>query len=157
MKTYYTLLDAIAGHFRANGITYTVRNQNPQELTEDKFVRFPVAIVNPAGFMLNEHAIKVKLSVMCLGQVDYFETDDEFLRQDNSIEVLNDQMVVMLKFLNSLKKGALYDEGYHLDYPADVEVEAINFAFNDKVIGWSVEVDIVMPNDITHCVGKPKN
>jgi hypothetical protein len=149
---YLTLLDAVKQHFRGNGMTRTVRNGNIVELIEDKNLLYPVAFVDVASYKVEEYCIKMTLLVQCLDITRGFETTDEFWRRDNSPEAINEQFIVMTKFLNSLSsKGDLHRAGYVIDEEDSPDVESVNMAHDNHIVGWSVEVPIRMANTISHC------
>lgn len=149
---YLSLLEAIRQHFRGNGLTNTVRNGNVLEIDEDKAVEFPAAFVDVISYMVEENRLKMTVLVQCLDQTRHFETTDQYWRNDNVPEVMNEQFIVMTQFLNSLSsKGPLHKLGYQTLEDELPTVEAVNFAHDNLIVGWSAEITIQMKNDVSHC------
>ena len=77
------------------------------------------------------------------------ETTDIFRGNDNEHDVLNTQLAVANKLIETLRSGDLYTTKYQLD--GAVSCEPFYDRFENEVAGWVATMDILIPNDINIC------
>ena len=112
---------------------------------------FPLShfIVNNAT--LNGSVWQFNMSLLCMDIVDESKEDvtDKFLGNDNEQDVLNTQMAVINRLLELLRRGDLHSDLYQLE--GSPTIEAFFDRFENKVAGWTLSFDVLIPNDITIC------
>jgi alpha-amylase/alpha-mannosidase (GH57 family) len=74
---------------------------------------------------------------------------DKFLGNNNEQDVLNTQLAVINRLLELLRRGNLRDELYELT--GTPNVEPFTDRFENKVAGWTLSLDVLIPNDMTIC------
>ena len=152
MKQVYNILDTVKSHFEANGITNRVTYGGQFDIDLDKTQIFPIAHVDILEATYDERVIVFKLIVMCLGWVDKTkqeDPDDTFYGADNQQDVLNTQFVAITNFVNSLRRGDLYESNIRL-YEEPV-VEMLQNLGENQLAGWGGEIQVQMRNDISIC------
>jgi hypothetical protein len=77
------------------------------------------------------------------------ETVDIFKGSTNEQNILNTQLGVINKVVQVLKRGTLYTNKYQLD--GDPSCEPFFDRFENELVGWSANMDIIINNDITIC------
>jgi hypothetical protein len=70
-------------------------------------------------------------------------------RANNEQEVQNTQLAIASRLMAKLQRGTLYENKYQLGGSATLDpfVER----FENKLAGWSMTFDILIPNDMTIC------
>ena len=77
------------------------------------------------------------------------DVTDKFLGNNNEQDVLNTQMAVIGRLMELLRRGDLFTELYQLD--GQPSLEAFVDRFDNKVAGWAVTFNVIVPNDMTIC------
>jgi hypothetical protein len=77
------------------------------------------------------------------------DVTDKFIGNDNEQDVLNTQMAVINRLLELLRRGDLHTELYQLD--GSPTIESFFDRFENKLAGWTLTFDVLIPNDMTIC------
>ena len=154
MKQVYEVLDKVKDQFLANGITKKVSFGDNYAFDNDKTTIMPIAHMNLVDATYGEHVIVFRVVVICLDWVNKFKVvddDDDFFGSDNLHDVLNTQFLAITKFVNSLRRGPLYEDGLQLAEDITPTTEMFNSIGDNQLAGWGVEVGIQMRNDLSIC------
>ena len=154
MRQVYNLLDSLKDHFEANGITNKVTFGDAYEFDIDKTTMMPLAHINLLGMTYRGRTVVYRVAILCLDWVDQskeVDNDNDFYGSTNLHDVLNGQNVVVLKFLESLRRGDLYNEQIRLFEDTEPQAEAFQDTGDNRLAGWGIEVQIEMPNDVSVC------
>ena len=149
--TYFDLVTKIKEHFDADPIVTTCTQGDIFRVDLSKQTLFPLAhiIVNNASF--EENIIRYNISIICMDVVDFSkdETTDVFEGNNNEMYVLNTQMQVLNRVYEILRRGDLHTEGFQVD--GSPTSEPFTDRFENVVAGWTLSLDIILPNDMTSC------
>jgi hypothetical protein len=77
------------------------------------------------------------------------ETTDIFVGNDNEQDVLNTQLGLLTRVINTLQRGDLFTELYQVE--GDVSCEPFVDRFENKLAGWAATFDVIIQNDMTIC------
>ena len=77
------------------------------------------------------------------------ETTDNFIGNDNEQDVLNTQLSILNRLMALLQRGDLYTEGYQVE--GQVGCEPFVDRFDNKLAGWTLTFDVLIPNGMTIC------
>jgi hypothetical protein len=152
MKQVYNVLDNVKAHFESNGITNRVTYGTQFELDTDKTQIMPIAHLDILDVTYDNRVIVFRMLVMCLGWVDkvkVVDPDDTFYGDDNQQDVLNTQLAAMTRFINSLRRGDLYENNIRLY--EEPTAEMLQDLGENQLAGWGAEVQIQVPNDTSIC------
>jgi hypothetical protein len=72
-----------------------------------------------------------------------------FEGNDNLLDVLNEQLAIAQRLVSSLKRGDLFSNLVQID--GDPLCEPFTDRFENKVAGWTLTFDIIVPNDMSIC------
>jgi hypothetical protein len=100
----------------------------------------------------NEDSIlRYNISILSMDIVDISKDEvvDLFIGNNNEQDVLNTQLVVLNKLVQVLRGGDLYTSLYQLD--GSPSFEPFMDRFENEVAGWTLSLDVIVPNDITIC------
>jgi hypothetical protein len=115
---------------------------------------FPLSHFFVRNVSMTEHTLRVTVSLLFLDIVDYtkdFNADDLGDRQDSSnlIDVYNTQLQIANALVSDLRRGDLYRDKYQL--VGNPLCEPFKDRFENELAGWSLEVTIDIPNNISVC------
>jgi hypothetical protein len=151
MQGFYNLTTKIKDTLALDAFVNTVTYGDIFEIDLNKQDIFPLShfIVNTAT--LNGSTWNFSLSLLCMDLVDESKADvtDKFLGNNNEQDVLNTQMAVIGRLMELLRRGDLFTELYQLD--GQPSLEAFVDRFDNKVAGWAVTFNVLVPNDMTIC------
>jgi hypothetical protein len=151
MQGFYNITTKIKETLALDDFVNTVTYGDIFEIDLNKQDIFPLShfIVNSAT--LNGSVWQFNISLLCMDIVDESKEDvtDKFLGNDNEQDVLNTQMAVINRLLELLRRGDLYTDLYQLE--GTPQIEAFFDRFENKVAGWTLSFDVLIPNDMTIC------
>jgi hypothetical protein len=151
MQGFYNITTKIKETLALDDFVNTVTYGDIFEIDLNKQDIFPLShfIVNSAT--LNGSVWQFNMSLLCMDIVDESKEDvtDKFLGNDNEQDVLNTQMAVINRLLELLRRGDLHTDLYQLE--GAPQIEAFFDRFDNKVAGWTLSFDVLIPNDMTIC------
>jgi hypothetical protein len=151
MQGFYNLTTKIKETLALDDFVNTITYGDIFEIDLNKQDIFPLShfIVNSAT--LNGSVWQFSLSLLCMDIVDESKEDvtDKFLGNDNEQDVLNTQMAVINRLLELLRRGDLNSELYQLE--GSPSIEPFVDRFENKLAGWTLTFDVLIPNTMTIC------
>lgn len=154
MTSIYDIITNIKSFLRENPIVNYVTYGDITQVDLNKTTMFPLAHFFVRNTTITEHAMRVTVSLLFLDIVDYtkdFNADDLGDRQDasNLIDVYNTQLQIANALVQDLRRGDLYRDKSQL--VGDPLCEPFKDRFENELAGWSMEVTIDIPNNISVC------
>ena len=151
MQGFYNLTTKIKDTLALDAFVNTVTYGDIFQVDLNKQDIFPLShfIVNSAT--LNGSTWQFSMSLLCMDIVDESKSDavDKFLGNDNEQDVLNTQMAVINRLLELLRRGDLHEELYQLT--GSPLIEPFVDRFDNKLAGWTLTFDVLIPNTMTIC------
>jgi oligoribonuclease NrnB/cAMP/cGMP phosphodiesterase (DHH superfamily) len=151
MQGFYNITTKIKETLALDDFVNTVTYGDIFEIDLNKQDIFPLShfIVNSAT--LNGSVWQFSMSLLCMDIVDESKEDatDKFLGNDNEQDVLNTQMAVINRLLELLRRGDLYSDLYQLE--GTPTIEPFVDRFDNKLAGWTLTFDVLIPNGMTIC------
>lgn len=154
MTSIYDIIEQIKGFLRAHPIVNYVTYGDITQVDLNKTTMFPLTHFFVRNTTITEHAMRVTVSLLFLDIVDYtkdFNADDLGDRQDasNLIDVYNTQLQIANALVQDLRRGDLYRDKYQL--VGDPLCEPFKDRFENELAGWSMDIVIDIPNNISVC------
>ncbi len=151
MQGFYNITNKIKETLALDAFVNTVTYGDIFEVDLNKQDIFPLShlIVNNASLLGN--VWQFNISILCMDIVDESKEDvtDKFIGNNNEQDVLNTQLAVINRLLELLRRGDLRNELYELT--GTPSVEPFVDRFENKVAGWTLTMDVLIPNDMTIC------
>ena len=112
---------------------------------------FPLGHIIINSVTIEEQVLRFNITLLTMDIVNMQkqETVDIFKGNTNEQDILNTQLGVINKVVQVLKRGTLYTNKYQLD--GDPVCEPFFDRFENELVGWSANMDIIINNDITIC------
>ncbi len=98
----------------------------------------------------NGSSLTYNVSILAMDIVDISKEDttDLFIGNDNEDDVLNDMQSLLLRVVARLQRGDLFTDLYQL---TSSSLEPFMDRFEDAVAGWTLTMDIEVPNGMSIC------
>ena len=148
---YFDIIDKLKTHFDADVLVNTVTQGNLFDIDLSKQTIFPLVhiIVNTAS--LESNVVRYNISILAMDIVDITkdETVSEFDGNDNELYVLNTQLQVLTRCYELLLRGDLWSDKFQID--GNPTCEPFVDRFENKLAGWTMTCDILIPNGMTIC------
>ena len=151
MTGFYYIVSTLRDYLKANGFTNTVSTGDIFEVDLAKQTIYPYVHIIVNNATPKENNISMNLSVLFMDIVDLSKEEalNVFDGNDNLLDVLNTQLTLANKMVSDLIRGSLYTNLVQLQ--GDALCEPFTDRFENKVAGWTVTFDLIVPNDITIC------
>ncbi len=150
MKAYYYVLEEIQKELLTIPLVTNVTTGNLDDIDNYKQTMFPLChiIVNSAS--PENNIIRFNISVIAMDIVDISKTatTDRFIGNDNEQDVLNTQMIVLLRLYEVLNRGSLNDRIEVDGFPS---MEPFTERFENYLAGWTMTFDVIMANEMSIC------
>ena len=148
---YFDIIDKLKTHFDGDVLVNTVTQGNLFDIDLSKQTIFPLVhiIVNTAS--LESNVVRYNISILAMDIVDITkdETVSEFDGNDNELYVLNTQLQVLTRCYELLLRGDLWCDKFQID--GNPTCEPFVDRFENKLAGWTMTCDILIPNGMTIC------
>ncbi len=148
---YFDIIDKLKAHFDGDVLVNTVTQGNLFDIDINKMDIFPLVhiIVNTAT--LESNVVRYNISILAMDIVDITkdETVNKFDGNDNELYVLNTQLQVLTRCYELLLRGDLWSDKFQID--GNPTCEPFVDRFENKLAGWTMTCDILIPNGMTIC------
>ena len=150
-RGFYLLTETIKTNLLADENVNTVTTGDITKIDLSKQTIYPLSHIIINNVTQEDQLLRFNISVFCMDIVDISkeETTDIFRGNTNEHDVLNTQLAVANKLIETLRGGDLYTTKYQLD--GTVSCEPFYERFENEVAGWVATMDILIPNDINIC------
>ena len=150
-RGFYLLTETIKTNLLADENVNTVTTGDITKIDLSKQTIYPLSHILVNNVSQEDQVLRFNISVFCMDVVDVSkdETTDTFVGNNNEHDVLNTQLAVINKLIETLRSGTLYQSKYQLD--GVVSCEPFYDRFENEVAGWVGTMDILIDNDINIC------
>ena len=154
MQGFYNLSDKIRETLQLDQYVNTVTYGDIFDVDLNKQTIFPLSHFMVTNAVLQESVWNFSISLLCMDIVEENKTfangiPDEFRGNNNEQDVFNTQLAVANRLLELLLRGDLYVDKYQLE--GDPTLEPFVDRFENKLAGWTVTFNVLIPNDMTIC------
>ena len=151
MKGFYNLTDKLKDTLLAEPFVNTVTFGSLDDVDLNKQTIFPLSHIIVNNTTVGSKTLTFNVSILAMDIVDISKeaTTDIFVGNDNEQDVLNTQLALLTRIINTLQRGDLYTELYQVE--GDVNCEPFVDRFENKLAGWAATFDVLVQNDMTIC------
>ena len=148
---YFDIIDKLKTHFDNDVLVNTVTQGSLFDIDINKQDIYPLVhiIVNTAS--LEGNVVRYNISILAMDIVDITKDEDvnKFDGNDNELYVLNTQLQVLTRCYELLLRGDLWTDKFQID--GNPTCEPFVDRFENKLAGWTMTTDILIPNGMTIC------
>ena len=151
MKGFYNVTDKLKDALIAEPFVNTVTFGSIDDVDLNKQTIFPLSHITVNNTIVGTKTLTFNISILSMDIVDISkdEVSDVFVGNDNEQDVLNTQLALQTRVINTLQRGDLYTDLYQIE--GDVTCEPFVDRFENKLAGWAATFDVVVQNDMTIC------
>lgn len=151
MKGFYNLTDKLKDTLLAEPFVNTVTFGSLDDIDLNKQTIFPLSHITVNNTTVSTNTLTFNISILSMDIVDISktETTDIFVGNDNEQDVLNTQLGLLTRVINTLQRGDLFTELYQVE--GNVSCEPFVDRFENKLAGWAATFDVIIQNDMTIC------
>ena len=154
MQGFYNLTNKIRETLQLDAFVKTITYGDLFEVDLNKQTIFPLSHFMVTGATMQSNVWSFNVSLLCMDIVDESKEfpqgiPTEFRGTSNEQDVLNTQFSVANRLLELLLRGDLYTQKYQLD--GQPTLEPFVDQFENKLAGWTVTFNVLIPNDMTIC------
>ena len=154
MQGFYNLSNKIRETLQLDAFVNTVTYGDIFDVDLIKQTIFPLSHFMVSGATMQSNVWNFSISLLCMDIVDESKNfaqgiPDEFRGNNNEQDVFNTQLAVANRLLELLLRGDLYVDKYQLD--GNPTLEPFVDRFENKLAGWTVSFNVLIPNDMTIC------
>ena len=154
MQGFYNLSNKIRETLQLDEFVNTVTYGDLMEVDLNKQTIFPLSHFMISGATMQSNVWNFSVSLLCMDLVNESKNyadgiPGEFRGSNNEQDVFNTQLAVANRLLELLLRGDLYVDKYQLD--GDPTLEPFVDRFENKLAGWTVTFNVLIPNDMTIC------
>ena len=151
MKGFYNLTDKLKDTLLAEPFVNTVTFGSLDDIDLNKQTIFPLSHITVNNTIVSTNTLTFNVSILSMDIVDISkaETTDIFVGNDNEQDVLNTQLDLLTRVINTLQRGDVFTELYQVE--GDVSCEPFVDRFENKLAGWVATFDVIVQNDMTIC------
>ena len=151
MNGFYYAVGTLRDHLKNGGFINTVSTGDIYDVDLAKQTIYPYVHIIVNNATPKENNLSFNISVLFMDLVDLSKSDNinVFDNNDNLLDVLNTQLALASRMISDLRRGDLYSNLVQLE--GDALCEPFTDRFDNKVAGWAVTFDLIVPNDMTIC------
>ena len=151
MKGFYNLTKKLKEALDAEPFVNTVSFGSLDDIDLNKQTIFPLSHIIVNNTTIETNTLTFNVSLLCMDIVDISkdEITDIYVGNDNEQDVLNTQLALQTRVINTLQRGDLYTELYQIE--GGVNCEPFVDRFENKLAGWAATFDVIVQNDMTIC------
>jgi hypothetical protein len=150
MKSYYYIIDKLREALLNEPFTNTVSVGSLDDIDNWKQSIFPLTHIIVNSVTPSSNVLTFNVSIIAMDVVDISKENviDKFIGNDNEQDVLNTQLIVLIRLCELIRRGYLNDE---MDLEADPTMEPFTERFENYLSGWTMTIDILVPNEMSIC------
>lgn len=151
MVGFYSITEVLRAELDSSPFVNTVTEGSIFEVDLNKQTIFPLSHIMVNNVTIEENVLRFNISVIAMDIVDVSkeQTTNLFIGNDNEQDVLNTQLAVCQRLAASLYNGSLSDTNYQLD--GTPSCEPFTERFENLLAGWTMTMDILVPNEMSIC------
>lgn len=148
---YFDIIDKLKTHFDGDVLVNTVTQGSLFDIDINKMDIFPLVHLTVNTASLEGNVVRYNISILAMDIVDITKDEDvnKFDGNDNELYVLNTQLQVLTRCYELLLRGDLWTDKFQID--GNPTCEPFVDRFENKLAGWTMTTDILIPNGMTIC------
>jgi len=151
MNGYYYIVNTLKTYLKNTGIINTVTIGDIFKVDLNKQTIYPLSHIIVNNAILSETTTSLNVSILLMDLVDEskFSIIDVWDGNDNEQDVLNTQLTLGTRLSSDLIRGSLFSN--LVQVTSAPNAEPFTDRFENKVAGWTLTFDVIIPNDMTIC------
>lgn len=151
MNGYFYIVNTLKTYLKANPFINTVSIGDIFAVDLNKQTMFPLSHIIVNNATLAEVTTSLNISILFMDIVDDSKSEitDIWEGNDNEQDVLNTRLAIVQRLVADLMRGSLYTS--QVVVSGEPNAEPFTDRFENKIAGWTLTFDVIVPNDMTIC------
>jgi hypothetical protein len=151
MNGYFYIVNKLKTYLKENPLINTVTIGDIFAVDLEKQTMFPLSHIIVNNATIAEVTTSLNLSILFMDIVDDSkqEITDVWEGNDNEQDVLNTRLTVAQRLVADLMRGSLYSNQVLI--VGDPSAEPFTDRFENKIAGWTLTFDVIVPNEMSIC------
>ena len=151
IRGFYQLTETIKEQLLLDININTVPSGDLSDVNLNKKDIFPLGHIIVESVTDEEQVLRFNITVLACDMVNQSKdlTVDRFTGNSNEQDILNTQLAVLNKLIQTLRMGDLYTDMYQLE--GNQSLQPFYDRFENQLAGWSVSMEVLIYNDIYIC------
>jgi len=151
IRGFYQLTETIKEQLLLDININTVTSGDLSDVNLNKQDIFPLGHIIVESVTDEEQVLRFNITVLACDMVNQSKdlTVDRFTGNSNEQDILNTQLAVLNKLIQTLRMGNLYTDMYQLE--GNPSLQPFYDRFENQLAGWSVSMEVLIYNDIYIC------
>ncbi len=151
MTTYYNIIDTLETALEAEPFVNTVSYGSIYDIDLSKQTIFPLSHIIMNNVVQSGQVMTYNMTILLMDIVDINKAIvvNQFTGNTDEMDILNTQLGVGNRLVEQMRSGQLFNDMYQVD--TDVTFEPFFDRFENELVGWAMNVNITVENDIYIC------
>lgn len=151
IRGFYQLTEKIKEQLLLDININTVTSGDLSDVNLNKQDIFPLGHIIVESVTDEQQVLRFNITVLACDMVNQSKdlTLDRFKGNSNEQDILNTQLAVLNKLIQTLRMGDLYTDMYQLE--GNPSLQPFYDRFENQLAGWSVSMEVLIYNDIYIC------
>lgn len=150
-RSYYLIMSKLEQELLNSPFVKTVTFGDISQVDLRKQTIFPLSHIIMNNVTQGGQVLTFNMTILLMDIVDVNKAlvTDQFTGNNDEMDILNTQLQVGNKLVEQMRNGNLFNEMYQVI--TDATFEPFYDRFENELAGWSLNVSIVVQNDIYIC------
>ena len=150
-RSYYLIMSKLEEELLSSPFVKTVTFGDISQVDLRKQTIFPLSHLIMNNVTQGGQVLTYNMTILLMDIVDVNKAlvTDQFTENTDEMDILNTQLQVGNKLVEQMRNGNLFNEMYQVIQ--DATFEPFYDRFENELAGWSLNVSIVVQNDIYIC------
>tara|TARA_R110000823_G_scaffold164163_3_gene296362 strand:- start:1158 stop:1631 length:474 start_codon:yes stop_codon:yes gene_type:complete len=151
VRSYYLIMSKLEEELLASPFVKTVTFGDISQVDLRKQTIYPLSHIIMNNVVQGGQVLTYNLTILLMDIIDINKAPvvDQFTGNTDEMDILNTQLAVGNKLVEQMRSGALFNDMYQVIN--DVTFDPFYDRFENELVGWSMNVSIVVENDIYIC------
>jgi len=151
IRSYYLIMTKLEEELLKSPFVKTVTFGDISQVDLRKQTIFPLSHIIMNNVVQSGQVMTYNMTVLLMDIIDINKAVvvDQFTGNTDEMDILNTQLGVGNKLVEQMRSGNLFNDMYQVS--TDVTFEPFFDRFENELVGWAMNVNITVENDIYIC------
>tara|TARA_R110002050_G_scaffold5211_5_gene23779 strand:+ start:1752 stop:2225 length:474 start_codon:yes stop_codon:yes gene_type:complete len=151
IRSYYLIMSKLEEELLKSPYVKTVTFGDITQIDLRKQTIFPLSHIIMNNVVQSGQVLTYNMTILLMDIIDINKAIvvDQYTGNTDEMDILNTQLGVGNKLVEQMRSGTLFNDMYQVS--TDVTFEPFFDRFENELVGWSMNVNITVENDIYIC------
>jgi len=151
IRSYYLIMEKLEEELLKSPFVKTVTFGDISQVDLRKQTIFPLSHIIMNNVVQSGQVMTYNMTILLMDIVDINKAIvvNQFTGNTDEMDILNTQLGVGNRLVEQMRSGQLFNDMYQVD--TDVTFEPFFDRFENELVGWAMNVNITVENDIYIC------